>query len=216
MRRSRHGCCSQFVLARVSAPRSPAAESLRERHGFTLIELVVAIAVAAILVTIAVPSFRTTILNNRRAAAANDFVGAVTYARSIALSRHTPVTVCRSNSVTAASPSCGGGSGWETGWIVFVDNNGSGTAGVIDSGEDILRLHEALTGSTLRGEAAPASIVTFNSAGVTAQSGRFALCDSRGWSSDARVIVLGGAGQIRALPKADDPSGTPLSGCTPS
>ena len=65
--------------------------------GFTLIELMVAIAVAAILITLATPSFRLLIQNNRISGAANDFVSVFNLARAEAIKRGAVVFVCRTD-----------------------------------------------------------------------------------------------------------------------
>jgi type IV fimbrial biogenesis protein FimT len=184
--------------------------------GFTLVELIVSVAAASILLAIAIPGFSTTLLNNRRAAAANDFIGALSYARSTAVSRRLPVTMCHSASPTATPPSCSTSGGWQEGWFIFVDQDSDG---VFDSGDtppdELLRVHEALPpGITLKGQTAVANRVSFTAAGqaTASYSGNLALCDSRGWTGDARVVLLGSGGRARVISKADDSS---LSSCTP-
>jgi type IV fimbrial biogenesis protein FimT len=91
--------------------------------GFTLIELMVAVVIVAILGIVAVPSFRDFIIRNRTTAVTNEFVSSVLRARNEAVSRNTCTTICRSEDTTAvspASPTCvGSGTAWGTGWIVF-------------------------------------------------------------------------------------------------
>ena len=65
----------------------------------------------------------TVIENSRMSAGVNEFVAAVQLARSEAVKRRLPVTLCRSSDSTSATPSCGTGAAWQDGWIVFVDDN---------------------------------------------------------------------------------------------
>src|SRR5918995_1551586 len=83
-------------------------------RGFTLIELLVALTIAAILFAIGVPMFRDASLGGRLSAAANNLLASVQLARSEAIKRNLPVTVCASS----AGATCAGGGGWEQGWIV--------------------------------------------------------------------------------------------------
>lgn len=109
-------------------------------RGFTLIELMLTIAVAAVLVTVAVPGMRDFVQNNRLAAQSNEFLTTLALARSEALKRGTPVTVCRS----ANGASCGGS--WADGWIVFIDSAASGAAPVVS---ELLRVTEKLDGGSV-------------------------------------------------------------------
>jgi type IV fimbrial biogenesis protein FimT len=92
------------------------------KRGFTLIELMVTVAVAAILVSIAAPSFQTFFNRNRIATVTNDYITAINYARSEAIKGGAITTLCMSSSGSA----CTGNSGWSNGWIIWVDRNGDG------------------------------------------------------------------------------------------
>lgn len=108
------------------------------QHGFTLVELMVTIAVLGILLTIAVPNFQAFIFNNRMTSIANNMLTTLGYARSEAVKRAANVTVCASSSGVA----CTAG-GWESGWVV------------LDAGGNVLRVQEALEGeATLTGAGA--------------------------------------------------------------
>lgn len=83
--------------------------------GFTLIELMVTIAVIAILTMVAVPSFSAAMLSNKLAGYANNFVASALLARSEAIKRNVAVTLCRSADLST----CASSGGWQQGWIVM-------------------------------------------------------------------------------------------------
>ncbi|MGB6055867.1 MAG: GspH/FimT family pseudopilin [Burkholderiaceae bacterium] len=84
------------------------------RGGFTLIEMMITLVIAAILLAIGVPSFRTLIQNQRMTTTVNDFFAAVNLTRSAALERGMQVRLV---------PADDAGSDWTQGWIVFVDED---------------------------------------------------------------------------------------------
>jgi type IV fimbrial biogenesis protein FimT len=67
----------------------------RTQQGFTLIELMVALAVLAILITVAVPSFTSYILNQRVKTSAFELAAALSYARSEAIKLNTDIQLSR-------------------------------------------------------------------------------------------------------------------------
>jgi type IV fimbrial biogenesis protein FimT len=125
--------------------RSPTAQ-----RGLSLIEVLIVMAIAAILLGIGVPLFTSTVASARASSAANSLLAAIELARAEALRRGAAVAVCPS--ADAAGTACGAGAAsadWSAGWLVWVDNGG--TAGAIDAGEELLLRHlEGGTGSGRR------------------------------------------------------------------
>lgn len=85
---------------------------MKKQSGFTLIELMVTISILAILLGIGVPSFRAMIEGNRIRTVTNDLVIALQFARSEAVKRGIPVTLCSSNDQAACTGT------WADGWVV--------------------------------------------------------------------------------------------------
>jgi type IV fimbrial biogenesis protein FimT len=91
----------------------------RRSRGFTLMELMITLALAAVVLGIGVPAFRDFQQNNRLTVAANDILGIAISTRAEALRRQLVVSMCTSANPTSGTATCGTGSGW----IAFVDTN---------------------------------------------------------------------------------------------
>lgn len=100
----------------------------KRTQGFTLIELMVTLAVLAIVLGIAVPSFQTQIINNRSLTMGDEFAQALNFARSEAVKNKKRVSICASSNGT----SCTGN--WSEGFIVFQDNAASDTVDAVSLG----------------------------------------------------------------------------------
>lgn len=172
---------------------------VRINSGFTLIELMVTLAVVAIVATIAVPAMSDMVTRSRTTAAFNELQGLVGYARSeSAKSPGEPVLLCPSKNGT----SCASQADWSIGWLIARDADDDGSVG---AAETVLKVVGAMpaginltvkTGNSTKFDTASISLVR-NGAPAAGNQITFKLCDAFG-ASEARGVILSVSGQARA------------------
>lgn len=117
--------------------------------GFSLVELMVTVAIAGILLAVGVPSFRTIMQTNKVAAQSRSVVTAFNFARSEAVTRKTTVNVVPSD-----------GNSWSNGITVWTDADGSGAMNNND--DEVLQVYQALEESTLVASLGANARITFD------------------------------------------------------
>ena len=166
-------------------------------RGFSLVELLAVLAVSAILLSIAVPSFSGLVRSTQVSSASSDLLASLLLARSEAMKRRHRVSLCKS----ADGLSCTAGGGWEQGWIVFADPDGDGQR---DAGELILQVQwPAPDGLRLTGTGSVARYVSYAANGGTKlagggfQAGTLTVCSTSAKAGKARQIVVNATGRPR-------------------
>lgn len=166
-------------------------------RGFTLIELMVAIALLAILVSMGMPSYTQFVANQRLTSQANDLVGDILLARSEAATRGTPTIICSSANGTTCS---GLPAQWNVGRIIFVDANRNDA---LDAGEPILRVTQVSGNPTITSTGFPnADWLGFLSYGglkpAASSGGSFKFCLSA--SNTGRQVAVNAMGRPSVTP----------------
>lgn len=185
--------------------------SYLENAGFTLIELMVTLAIATIIMTAAVPGMNTMIRNNSLATHTNLLVTDINLARSESIKRGVRVVLCRSANPDATTPTCSGSAyTWTTGWLVFADANGNAS---FDSGDTLLRIGKAFSSAiTIKTNSTSNNNLQYNPNGTTNEGGGtaiFALCDERN-EAYGRQIQVDPRGRPRLITGT---TGDPIPNC---
>ena len=169
----------------------------RKSSGFTLLELLVALAVMLVVLTVAVPAMTATMGSIRLSSLSSTFVSHLHLARSEAIKRNGRVVLCKS----PTGESCVGSGGWEQGWIVFHDINNNA---MLEPGETVIQREGAMSaGFRLVGNLNVAKYVSYSATGsaklVTGafQAGTLTLCQPLAPDGAVRHIVISSTGRPR-------------------
>lgn len=166
---------------------------MRRENGFTLIELMIAVGLTGLLLSMAVPALDIFVSNARQTGAINDFVSSIHQARSTAVTTNARVTICPSSDGADCEAV-----GWDEGWIVFSDPDSDRT---VDTGETII----ASSGNKDGLEFQSSEFATFlmyrpngrvMNASLNGSSGAFTVCDKRG-ADYAKVMIIDLSGRPR-------------------
>ena len=130
---------------------------VHQARGFTLVEVMIVLAVTAMIAAVAIPSFQSVITTNTLATQANDLVAALNYARSEAVKRRQSVALSANN-----------GNNWEDGWTI------TDADGTLLRNYDALRGNSTLTATTNTVQYLPSGFVN-SAASIT-----FDLCINAG------------------------------------
>lgn len=190
--------------------------SVFRNKGFTLIELMITLAIAAILLVVGIPSFRDLMIRSRLSGQVQEFYGVINFARSEAIKRGNFVSICKS----ADGSQCGGN--WSDGWIIFENKDNDSPAVRDDVGganeEPLLRIFPALSsGYTLNANGNFTNYVTFDRIGMANNIGTFVFCANSDETKAKAIVVSKTRPRIatdsdgNGIPNKDD--GTDITSC---
>jgi type IV fimbrial biogenesis protein FimT len=185
-----------------------------KQGGFTLTELIVVVAIVAILLNIGIPSYRYISNSFRVSTEVNGLLGDLQFARAEAIKEGLTVTACVSRDRTT----CDAGSiTWHEGWIVFQDPNNNQT---VDAGEAILRVQAGFTNTDTFTADNGISSVTFNregfatAAGAGFPSATVTLHESTGNAAWTRCLYIASTGLMATETPAALALNAPAGSCT--
>lgn len=152
---------------------------VKSMYGFNLLELLITLAVLAVLASIAAPNFNETVLGSKLTGYANNLVACSYLARSEAIKRHAVVKLCASSN----GSSCAVSGGWEQGWIIL-------------SGSTVIKYQQAAGVGIKITESSNNNILNYNPIGVGSTQATLTVCRSTPTAGkQERVVYIGATGR---------------------
>jgi type IV fimbrial biogenesis protein FimT len=174
-------------------------------RGFTLIELVVTMALLAIVTAYSLPSLNNFITRQRQVSSINLLLSSLYLARSEAVMRSNDVMVCKSSN----GNSCTTTGEWEQGWLLFEDRDSDR---LLDSDEPIIASQQPMKEITIYYRAfGSKNYIVYTANGITNTNGTYTFCDPSG-NATPRALIVYKTGRPRTSPTRSD--GSPLT-CPP-
>lgn len=170
---------------------SPAQSARRRHQGYTLIELITALAISSVVIAFAAPSFATLLQDTRLTTSINTLARTIHYTRSEAIKRNEAIILCKGTPALG----CNKSQAWHEGWLVFVDENDDRTW---TEDEPLLWTQRELTPQqTLHWSAFPTdNYLIYYPNGSASSNGTFTFCDNRGHTA-AKALIIAKSGRAR-------------------
>jgi type IV fimbrial biogenesis protein FimT len=166
---------------------------MTKQSAFTLIEMMIVIALIAIVAGIAAPNLSMFTKNSALSGASEELLNTLGYAKSEAIKRGGSISICNSANPSADQPTCITGTpNWQTGWIMFVDADGDMS---FDTGETLLQITQPLKNVDQITVNNNQKAVRFRSVVLAGSSDTtFTFCNS---GATERKVIIDKVGRIR-------------------
>lgn len=161
----------------------------RKMHGFTLVELMMTVAVAAVLCAVSAPALGSLIHSETSRASRNALVTSLNLARNMAVTGQGRVVVCPSSD----QRTCSDGEWWQHGWIVFEDKNGDGEH---DANERLIESVQTQNGQAILTGVARERVIYHGDGTAPGTNLTFTFCDRYG-AKNASTVVVSNSGRPR-------------------
>lgn len=174
---SPHNCQHSIVSVFARQPNE---------KGMTLLEMLITLAIAAIVLTVVAPSVQTIIAKNRTTSEINELSAIIQFARFTAIDQTSTTLVCPAGNYATCTTN------WNEPKIVFIDSNGNGSR---DSSETLLISSTGISSSnTMTG---PDDPISFSDSGATNASASIKVCPNSNNAKLARAININAQGRVR-------------------
>ena len=172
---------------------------IRQNSGLTALELLITLSIAAILFSLATPSFSNLISNSRMSSSLSSLEKILKLARIEALTNQESVIICGSNNES----NCTQSTSWETGYMSFLDGKSLGRSSKNDVDQRLIQLVQEQPDNTSIHISGPKNYIRFNSDGSALENnGTLWICDDRG-EEFAKGIFVTPIGLIRSARDLD-------------
>jgi len=172
----------------------------RKPSGFTLIELMVTLAVMAIILSVGTPYLGTFLSRTELTSRSNHLLGEINQLRIEAVKRNTQTVLCPSSDGTSCNTD-----DWKSGWIAFADNNGDGKLAQDDS-EPVFSVADAFGDNfVVRASTGFNNTIRYKAdSTLRSDSGTLTLCHTGMPVNNARTLAISAGGRINVTQKTKE------------
>lgn len=169
-----------------------------QQQGFTALELIITLAIIAILLAMGVPAIQNYAWNLRMKTAMDTLQSDLNLARGHAISHNSKTVICPAS----GDQECSGQAVWQEGWIVFTDINGDRNK---QASEPLLKYAGALARLNINSSSSRTYLRFFPNGTAPGSNTSIRFCDSRG-AAYSGAITVSNSGRIRLQAPGSNPS----------